>query len=307
MEQLTLLFSPEGACLLPDGEEFLAALGDPNPDYDAVGFAVRNLGFIKFQVLDRLVTEIELHPRNVDRSVLSAVERHLRKPGTKLFRIKYLESEWRSEISASAEHTIARLHELCAAAFGPPPSENFSAELKDYETLARHAAMPLRMMAQKWRTSFGSFDSSVLSFAIDRHLLSRIMIAEIMPRSLDPVFRFIGDGLTALGNSYPFEGIGRPLVNIPDKDYGAWVAEFYKSVAVTGQPRYDVVTATIQNPGSAGKARPISYERLLLPWRTPSDEVLVSLVSNRVSETSEREFAMLLGTDPAARKLVKSS
>src|ERR1700733_8234023 len=97
LNQLTMLVTAEGSWVLPDSEEFLAALGDPHPDYDAVGFAIRNLGFIKFQVLDRLVTEIELPPRNVDRRALLAVERLLHDADTNLFRIKYLEDEWLSE------------------------------------------------------------------------------------------------------------------------------------------------------------------------------------------------------------------
>ena len=101
MKSLTMLVTQDGHWVLPGSDEFLAALGDPNPDYDAVGFAVRNLGFIKFQVLDRIVTEIELHPRNVDLRALLALEKLLGEAGTNLFRIKYLDNEWRSEITAS--------------------------------------------------------------------------------------------------------------------------------------------------------------------------------------------------------------
>jgi hypothetical protein len=103
VEHLTVLVTADGRWVFPDSDEFLADLGDPNPDYDAVGYAVRNFGFIKFQVLDRLVTEIELHPRNVELPALRAVEHRITEPGaTKLFRIKYLDTEWHSEIFASA-------------------------------------------------------------------------------------------------------------------------------------------------------------------------------------------------------------
>jgi hypothetical protein len=128
VKQLTMLVTAEGRWVLPDSEELLSALGDPDPDYDAAGFAVRNLGFIKFQVLDRLVAEIELHPRNVGRRALLAVEAQLAKAGANLFRIKYLDSEWRSEISPSAEHAAARLHELCGAS-APVPAPASTARL----------------------------------------------------------------------------------------------------------------------------------------------------------------------------------
>ena len=309
MEQLTVLVTSDGRWVLPGSEEFLAALGDPGPDYDAVDFAVRNLGFIKYQILDRLVTEIELHPRNVDPRALNAIEKQLAEPPTKLFRIKYLEDEWHSEIFASAEHTVARLRELCVPASAEPPSERFVTDLKDPDVLSGQAAMPLRFMAQKWRASFGAFDASVISFAIDRNLLSRLMIAGVGPRaSDDPVFRFIGPGLIAMGDSFHFDGIGGKLRNVPDQDYGDWVAQFYKAVATSGQPRYDHVTAQIKNPSDGSKPRPIRYERLLLPWKAAtSGEVLVTLVSNRLSETASPALAPSVEAKRPARKLAKSS
>ena len=303
MHQSTLLITAEGACVLPDSEAFLGALGDPAPDYDAVGFAIRNLGFVKFQVLDRIVVEIELHPRNVERRALIALERLLEQTSTGLFRIKYLDSEWRSEISASADHTLARIRELCAPVFAPPPAEKFSAEGRNYEHLGRDGAVPLRLFAQKWRTAFGNFDSDMISFAIDHQILPRLAVAKIEPGSPDPVLSFIGDGIVALGKSYPFEGVGRRIQNMPDREYGAWIAEFYKAVAASGQPRYDVVRACIQD--EAGASQLIRYERLLLPWKTSSGGVLVSLVSNRISDNSGTEAGTLTGP-PLARKLAKS-
>ena len=153
MEQLTVLVTSEGRWVLPGSEEFLAALGDPDPDYDAVGFAVRNLGFIKYQILDRLVTEIELHPRNVALPALLAVEHQLEEPPTKLFRIKHLDTEWHSEISASPEHTVARLRELCAPV----------AAARRERALPGRAAGPQRAAARR-RQSAAPVDPEVARF-----------------------------------------------------------------------------------------------------------------------------------------------
>ena len=61
-----MLVSAEGTWMLEDSTEFRAALGDPEPDYDGAAFAVKNLGFIRFQILDNSIIEIDLHPRNVE-------------------------------------------------------------------------------------------------------------------------------------------------------------------------------------------------------------------------------------------------
>ena len=120
---------------------------------------------------------------------LLAVEHQLEEPPTKLFRIKHLDTEWHSEISASPEHTVARLRELCA----PPPveprsNERFHVEPQDPNALLRDADNPLRLMTQKWRASFGQFDSSVIAFAIQHGLLTRLMIAGMRPSAERPDF-----------------------------------------------------------------------------------------------------------------------
>jgi hypothetical protein len=98
VEHLTILVSPEGRWVLPGTADFFAALGDPDPYYDAVSFAVRNLGFIKYEVIRQSIVEIELHPRNVELPALLAVQQQLLSSDVRLFRIKYFETSWNSEI-----------------------------------------------------------------------------------------------------------------------------------------------------------------------------------------------------------------
>ena len=284
MNRLSMLVTAEGEWVFEDSPEFLVALGDPSPDYDAGLFAVKNLGFIRSQILDNSIIEIELHPRNVGLTALLAVQQQVLSSRIKLFRIKYFDTTWRSEITASSERAAARLSELCAPAFAPPPSQKFVVEPRDYASLLQDEGNPLRLMAQKWRMSLGSFDPTVISFAIKHQLLSRMMIVGVKPSRPDPIFRFIGDGFNWLESDYQFRAIGERIVNQPDKDYGAWVSEFYKSVASTGQPRYDMVRAGIEVRGTEPQVFLTRYERLLLPWRTPSDETFVTMSSKRLGD-----------------------
>lgn len=261
----------------------------PKSDYDAAMFAVKNLGFIKFQILDCSIIELELHPRNVQLPALLGIQQQLLLSQARLIRIKYFDTAWRSEIMTSSERAISRLSELCAPGFAPPPRERFIAEPRNFSSLFDDENSPLRPFAQKWRVSFGYFDPSVISFAIDHQLLSRMMIAGIRPHTMDPVFRFIGDGFKSLDDEYPFHAIGERIENLTDKEYGSWVAEFYKSVARTAQPQYDIVTAAIEARPASNKFFVTRYERLLLPWKTPSDEVLVTVVSKTLGEEKSGE------------------
>jgi len=278
MKRLTMLVTHDGRWVLEDSVEFLAALHDPNPDYDAVAFAVKNLGFIKFQIFGDSVVEIELHPRNVELPALLAVQQQLLRSEVKLFRIKHLDTSWHSEITISAERAISRLSELCSPRISPASTDRFSVETRDYSELFKIEDKPLRPLAQKWRMSFGQFDPSVISFAVKHQLLTGMMVVGVKPREKDPVFRFIGGEHNWLGTSYHMIGIGEKVENQPDKEFGEWVSEFYKSVASSGQPRYDLVTASVQYQEETGRPRrSVRYERLLLPWKTPTDEVFVTL------------------------------
>jgi hypothetical protein len=285
-----MLVTSDGQWVLENDSEFLRKLGDPAPDYDAAAFAVKNLGFIKFQMLDDSLIEIELHPRNVALPALLAVQQQLLSSKVRLFRIKFFEQSWKSEISSSAEATVARLSELCAPAFSPLPSHKYVVEPRDYTALLKNSDSPLRLMAQKWRVSFGQFSPNVISFAIEHRLLSRLMIFGVIPNKGEPVFRFIGDGFDWLERDYQFHGIGEKVQNQPDKEYGEWVAEFYRNVAASGQPRYDDVTAGIRSSSDPGRVQITRYERLLLPWRTPSEEVFVSMLSRKVVDRDASEL-----------------
>ena len=298
MNRLSMLVTPNGQWVLAGSDEFLAALGDPDPDYDATSFAVKNLGFIKFQILEQSLIEIELHPSTVALPALLAVQQKLLRSAVRLFRVKYFENSWHSEIFPAAELAVTPLSELCAPKFLPSVHERFLVEPQDFSRLYDTGDSPLQLFAQKWRMSFAHFDPSVISFAEKQQLLSRLIIVGAKPPDDDPVFRFIGDGhANWLDENYHFNAIGEKIGNQPDKDYGkARLTEFYKSVAQTGRPRYDYVTATIQR----GKGTHVTrYERLLLPWKTSSDEVLGERRPPAVCRKRAYQRTLLLGRKAA--------
>lgn len=289
MKQFTIFVTPEGEWVLPDSPEFFAALGDANPDYDAAAFAVKNLGFIKFQVIEQSIVEVELHPRNVELPALLAVQQQLLISAVKLFRIKYFEMSWQSEISSSAEATVERLSQLAAPKFTPTPTERFVTEPLDPKILFEAEDCPFRPLAQKWRMSFGNFDPSVISLAVNHQLIARMMIIGVKPLEQEPRFRFVGHAHEWLGKNSEFNSIGRKVQDQPDRDYGEWVAGFYKSIAATREPRFDLVTAVMRYENEPGVPRRVAtYERVLLPWKTASNEVFITLCSRtlRRSEVS---------------------
>lgn len=299
MQRLTMLVTPDAQWLLPDSPEFLEALGDPTPDYDAVAFAVRNMGFVKFHLVENSIVEIELHPRIVEFPALLAVQQAILRSEVKLFRMKYFDDGWHSEITSSREHVIARLSELCTPLFELPATERFHVEPLDF-SMVFEETNHLRPLAQKWRVAFGRFDPSVIQIAMNAGLLSRLVIVGVKPKDQEPIWRFIGNGHKWIGSEFQLSGVGERLENMPDKEYGAWVTGFYKNVAASGQPAYDLVTGSIQYEDEHGRPRrPHRYERLMLPWKTPSGEVFITMCS-RPTGTSENSKSAASMADPRA-------
>src|SRR5439155_599466 len=116
-----------------------------------------------------------------------------------------------------------------------PDSPDFFAALGDPDPDYDADAHWLRPLAQKWRVSFGQFDPGVISLAVNHRMLSRMMIIGVKQRHQEPVWRFIGEGHGWIGGQYRLQGVGEKVVNMPDKDYGEWVSDFYTSVARAGQ------------------------------------------------------------------------
>ena len=139
-------------------------------------------------------------------------------------------------------------------------------------------------------------------------MLPLTAIVGVKPHEREPIFRFLGDGHRWMGAEYRVNGIGEKVANLPDKDYGGWVAEFYRSVASSGQPRYDVITAAMQYQDEVGKPRRIHrYERLLLPWKTPSEEVFVSSCAKPLGTDRDEESSTRDSSSSSVKNLLRSA
>lgn len=311
MQNETFLVSPEGRWLPEGSREFLREVGDLDPDYDAEMFAVKNLGFIKVEIISDLVVSITLHPSNVDLNSLIAVNHVLSKSIARAFCIRFLTTRWEREILPSAERAFERLHDLYSLAHleDHRSSERFSAVRQDHERVMNGGEHQLRPILQKWRMAFGQFDDTVLPFMARHGFLRRTVVVGAQPKDPDPVFRYVGDAFEWLGDSdFPYCAVGEKVANQPDREYGEWVAEDYRQTALRKLPQLDKVDAALR--GREGRT---VYDRLLLPWTTRSSEILVTVSSlvtggaTALGPTGNTAGATEMPLMPAVRKVAKSS
>jgi hypothetical protein len=234
-------------------------------------------------MVEQAIVEIELHPRKVELPALLAVQQQLQSANVRLFQIKYFNTQWQSEICYSVERAIERLSELCAAVFMPATSDAYPIESRDLSAVFDDETHYFRPLARKWRVSFGHFDPSVIAIAARHNLLSSLVIVGVKPLDRDPVFRFIGQGHKGVGDDGHVARVGEKVADRADREYGQWLSQFYKFVASSKQPRYDLVTTRLRHAIAGGRSdspqRTVHYERLLLPWETSSSEVFVTSCS----------------------------
>ena len=105
-----------------------------------------------------------------------------------------------------------------------------------------------------------------------RQYLSRVVHKQ-------PQFEEMGSGFTTLG-SVASLAKGGMVDDIPDREYGAWVAESILQTQYHGMPSLDLLEATSVLPGIPPFR--MRYDRLLLPWRSRGEIVVSSIASPRI-------------------------
>lgn len=272
---MDFLITAEGDWLESGSKEVEIRVGYDDPDFDLTTFAVKNLGFIQVTWTTPTSVRVRFHPDQVASGALSGLKSRRETFGNAKVEVSWLTRSWQTRHFQNAQQAIEHVDALATAV--KITSCRYRATPLDLSTLDGEQNHPLKLMLQKWRVSFRKFSDSVIPFTIQHGIFSRMMIVGVRKSAPDPTFRFIGDGFAALyGESFPVNAIGDRIENQPDKEYGAWVSPFYSEVAVTSVPRLDVVDAVVPQFTRGPWVR---YQRLLLPWETPSGEVFVTLAS----------------------------
>jgi hypothetical protein len=270
---MEFLITSDGEWLVAGSKEVEVTVGYDDPDFDLTAFAVKNLGFIQVSWASPTRVRLRLHPDQVAPRAVQSLKSREATFGAAGVELGWLASSWQTESFPDASSALARLETLTR----PVVLERYRALPQDLSVLEASNGHPLKLLLQKWRVSFHRFSDSVMPFAMQHGIFSRMMIIGVRKTVPEPTFRFIGDGFASLyGEAFPVNAVGDKIENQPDKEYGAWVRPFYTQVASSGTPRLDVVDAV----GPRFTRGPwVRYQRLLLPWETPSGEVFVTLAS----------------------------
>lgn len=134
-------------------------------------------------------------------------------------------------------------------------------------------------LLQVWRETHGRLTEDVHAAIVDGAVLHRTRLARPSAACSRLVTEYCAPGVAFLLPCESLAMVGRDFHDMPDRDYGARMAEGYLETAWTRRLRIDAVRAQMRT--SVGTTLRGRYDRMLIPWRYGRCDLLVMGVSLR--------------------------
>jgi hypothetical protein len=253
-------------------------LGYRDPDFDAPAYAVRNLGFIHVRQHDEGI-RVSLRSGTFSLLTLTAALYALidRRPRRIVLAVFWGE-DWSYEMFTGLGSFAERAEDLAA---GEPIAgrPRWLAAEKKLEALDLPAFEQVKPVVDLWKANRGRLSEELSQVLRATDLLQRAVLVRKLPRSSRLVYQHFGGGIKMMRPCETLVMIGRDAHDVPDKEYGAWVADSYAEAVSRRRLRLDGVRATVGTSQSA-KLR-VRYDRLLMPWRRRGSDLFVLGLSMR--------------------------
>jgi hypothetical protein len=269
----------------PYGQRILAVMGDPEPDYDVVSYAVKNLGFVEVSTAeDGRETTIRFRWLAVTDRALATTERVLAglAAGSSV-QFVVEEHVWQTYSFAEPQDALAWLQE--ARSSRDAVSRDVTVVARDLDGLSNRRLSNrletsddmLALLFKKWRMSGQTFTPDVANFIVRFGLIDRAVLARKTDHAI--LFEHIGSRLNVYDGTrdgWQFQWIGRPVSEQPDPNFGRYTEEKFRDVLDKHEPAFDHVDAVIRNRQGSHRSR---YDRLILPWKSDIGAPVVTTLS----------------------------
>jgi hypothetical protein len=280
-----LLIDDKGRSWADNSWDLARRIGYAGPLGDIAGYAVRERGFI------------HIRPGNHARAVHVA----LREGWFNLiaFTAAMLElgraspSRIMLSLATDAEPTFRLfmdLHDFCREV--EPLARGRALEIRIPRLAERRSLRVLnlaefdvvRALVELWRGTHGELTDDVRRTAFASGLFSRTILVRQTP-SRRLITEHLGAGIMILRPCEALLTVGKDFDELPDRDYGGWVAEAYEEVLWSRRLRVESVRASVRT--SAATTLRTRYDRVLMPWRAKGDDMFGMGVSIRRESPTE--------------------
>jgi hypothetical protein len=273
------LIDHDGKVWSADDDRLLEAIGYPDPDFEILSYAVRNLGAIAVELADGGAV-VQFRSVTVRAEALRAAAEFLssmsparivvqtggQEQGEQHFDDAVVAHNWLiAQSAAVARNVIIEPRSLTSIA------NRGLSRLEandDYFTL----------LFKKWRISGGHAPPDLADFLVRFAMYDRATIASTRTDG-QLMFDHIGARITLYDTQdkqWAFRMQGRPVREQPNPEFGKYTESMFRRILDKSEPAFDHVNAVISDPSGAIR---FSYDRLLLPWTMSRGQRLLTSLS----------------------------
>ena len=265
--QSTIVIDENGDLWPPGAPRLREVLMCPDPDFDVVTYAVRNLGFVLLRRQGRMV-RAEMRPALVKPATLIGLYYMLVDLRPQQILLSRMMAEGAShelfddlsEFAATVERDI---DDEGMQRHRPP----FTSSVRSLELLGRSRYARFAPLVDLWRDARGVLPPDLVSRLVAMGLHSRATLVRNPGGTGRLVYEYVGSGYTFIGKGcLPLLLVGRDIEMLPDSDYARAAARGYYECLREQQPRLETISAVMKRPD--GQSVWSYFDRLLLPWRT---------------------------------------
>ena len=216
---------------------------------------LRNLGFIGFRRSEQGIL-VTFRPTKVSSVAFAALAYLVHDAAPERFLLNALDAGLCPELYPSTALGLARIETLI---------EEHQSIGGLYRDALAFEAMPtsLRPAFDVWRVAAASSQYSALGEVLEGALGGRYLLAEPDLDGARIIIRSAGSGLHIPDAAWAKAQQGRPISDAPDKTYGRWTSEAYRTALASGKPQLDHIRASIR--WSQTDYFQHRYTRLILP------------------------------------------
>jgi hypothetical protein len=273
-----ILIDDRGEPWLDNSPDLARRLGYREPDFDAPGYAVRNLGFIHVRIHEEGV-RVSLRSGRYNLLTLAAALYALidRRPRRIVLAV-FSGEDWSYEMFTNLGSFAERAEDLAA---GEPIAgrPRWLAAEKRLEALGLPAFEKTRPLVALWSASRGRLGDDLIRALRACDLIHRAVLIRQVVGTSRLVYEHFGSAIKAMRPCEALKLVGRDIDDIVDRDYGGWIAESYASALRRRRLRLDSIRATLRT--SEDSTVKVRYDRLLMPWRRSGSDLFVLGISMR--------------------------
>lgn len=256
-----------------------ASFDSPYSGGEFSDYAVINLGFIAANAYSGSC-QIRLRPSFVAASATQSLLHWLSSGRIDRIVLSWLDKDWHHELLRSRDTAVARVRELIGAASHTQPNDFIANEVTAAQ-LPENTA--LGILLRYWERLSEPEGRPSLMDLLNKALGNRYVLVQRAPDNGKLVFRKFGGGLFNHYDAWRANGVGVPLEDLPDSNYGRWASEAYHNVLSERLPRIHDVDAIVRWP-HVGRTR-MRYRRVIVPISSEIGEDVMlggSIIDNRI-------------------------